>query len=45
VDRYNQTARPFNWTYTAADLAGLLRRISEYEQATAAHQTDLAPAA
>jgi transposase len=44
VDRYNQTARPFNWKYTAADLAGLLRRISEHEQA-ATRQTDLATAA
>ncbi len=26
--RYNQTARTFNWKYTAADLAGLLKRIS-----------------
>ena len=22
IDRYNQTARPFNWKFTAADLAG-----------------------
>ena len=28
IDRYNQTARPFNWKFTAADLAGLLQRIS-----------------
>jgi len=26
--RYNQTARPFNWKYTAADLARTLERIS-----------------
>jgi transposase len=26
--RYNQTAQPFNWKFTAADLAGLLQRIS-----------------
>jgi transposase len=32
VDRYNQTARPFNWKFTATDLTGLLRRISEHEQ-------------
>jgi transposase len=32
VDRYNQTARPFTWKFTAADLTGLLRRISEHEQ-------------
>jgi hypothetical protein len=45
VDRCNQTARPFNWKYTAADLAGLLRRISERDQAAATHQAGLAPAA
>jgi transposase len=45
VDRYNQTARPFRWTFTAADLTGLLRRISEHEQAAPARQTDLATAA
>jgi len=28
VDRYNQTARPFNWKFTAADLARFLDRIS-----------------
>ena len=43
--RYNQTARPFNWKYTATDLAGLLRRITEHEQAAVTHQTDLATAA
>ncbi len=32
VDRYNQTARPFNWKFTASDLNDLLRRISEHEQ-------------
>ena len=45
VNRYNQTAKPFNWKYTAADLADLLRRITEHEQAAATHQADLAPAA
>ena len=34
VDRYNQAARPFNWKFTAADLARLLDRISAHEQAT-----------
>ena len=34
VDRYNQTARPFNWKFTAADLARLLDRISAHEHAT-----------
>ena len=24
VDRYNQTARPFNWKFTASDLHGLM---------------------
>jgi transposase len=33
VDRYNQTARPFNWKFTAADLARLLDRISVREHA------------
>lgn len=30
--RYNQTARPFNWKFTAADLAGLLKRISVHDE-------------
>ena len=33
VDRYNQTARPFSWKFTAADLARLLDRISAHEHA------------
>ena len=45
VNRYNQTAEPFSWKYTTADLAGLLRRISEHDQAAATHQTDLTAAA
>ena len=45
VDRYNKTARPFTWKYTAANLKDLLRRISEHEQPTATGQTHLAPAA
>jgi transposase len=32
TNRYNQTARPFNWKYTAADLARTLDRISACEQ-------------
>jgi transposase len=28
ADRYNQTARPFNWKFTAADLTRLLDKIS-----------------
>ena len=30
--RYNKTARPFNWKFTAADLARLLERISAREE-------------
>jgi transposase len=45
VDRYNQTARPFNWKYTAADLKNLLRRIAEHEKQDAMRQTDLTEAA
>jgi len=33
VDRYNQTARPFNWKFTATDLTRLLDRISTHEHA------------
>ncbi len=33
TDRYNQTARPFNWKFTADDLADLLTRISARQQA------------
>ena len=33
VDRYNQGARPFNWKFTAADLARFLGRISAHERA------------
>ncbi|HEY2579032.1 MAG TPA: IS630 family transposase [Streptosporangiaceae bacterium] len=32
VSRYNATARPFNWKFTAAHLADLLDRISAREQ-------------
>jgi transposase len=45
TSRYNQTAKPFNWKYTADDLKDLLRRISEHEKAAAANQADLATAA
>ena len=31
--RYNQTARPFNWKFTASDLTGLLARINAHQQA------------
>jgi transposase len=32
IDRYNQTARPFNWKFTATDLARLLQRINARQQ-------------
>ena len=31
IARYNQTARPFSWKYTADDLTDLIRRISQHE--------------
>jgi hypothetical protein len=34
VDRYNHTARPFNWKFTATDLARVLDQISAREHAT-----------
>lgn len=46
VDRYNLTAGPFNWRFTADDLTALLRRISEREQTPATRPpADLALAA
>ena len=35
VDRYNQAARPFNWKFTAADLARLLDKIGAREDVAA----------
>jgi hypothetical protein len=32
VARYNQTARPFSWRFTASDLHGLMVRINRHEQ-------------
>jgi transposase-like protein len=32
TDRYNQTARPFNWKFTAADLDRFLQRISTRQE-------------
>jgi hypothetical protein len=32
IGRYNQTAQPFNWKYTAADLARFLNRINHHQQ-------------
>jgi hypothetical protein len=48
VDRYNQTARPFSWKYTADDLKDLLRRISKHDDQDdedAGQKTSLATAA
>ncbi|MGH3199763.1 MAG: IS630 family transposase [Streptosporangiaceae bacterium] len=45
VGRYNQTAEPFNWKYTAGDLKDLLRRISEHEKQDTTRQSGLAAAA
>ena len=45
VARYNQTARPFSWKYTADDLKDLLRRISEHDEQDARRQADLTEAA
>ena len=44
VNRYNRTARPFHWKFTAADLTALLHRISQREQA-ASQQAALSQAA
>jgi transposase len=45
VNRYNRTARPFNWKFTAADLTALLRRISQSEQTATSQQVTLPQAA
>ena len=45
VDRYNRTAGPLSWKYTADDLKDLLRRISEHEKQDAIEQSGLAMAA
>jgi transposase len=45
VNRYNRTARPFNWKFTAKDLTGLLRRISQREQPATGQQATLPQAA
>ncbi len=44
TDRYNQTARPFHWKFTATDLAKLLDRISTHAQPPA-HPISLSNAA
>jgi transposase len=45
VNRYNLTARPFTWKFSADDLTALLRRISHREQAPAEQQADRSQAA
>ena len=45
VNRYNRTARPFNWKFTADDLTALLRRTSQREQVPASQQADRPQAA
>ena len=45
VNRYNRTARPFNWKFTADDLTALLRRISQHERASTSQQATLPQAA
>src|SRR5580704_14556416 len=45
VNRYNRTAQPFNWKFTAGDLTALLRRISQREQPPASQQADRPQAA
>jgi transposase len=44
VDRYNQTARPFSWKFTAADLHNLMDRIRRHEHKQAP-QDEQAPQA
>ena len=45
VRRYNQTAKPFSWKYTAADLKDLLHRISEHDKQDTRQKTTLTTAA
>jgi transposase len=45
VNRYNRTARPFNWKFTADDLTALLRRTSQREQSAGGQQATLPRAA
>jgi hypothetical protein len=39
VQRYNKTAKPFNWKFTSADLTRMLRRIEVEMPAPAAEPT------
>jgi transposase len=45
IERYNRTAEPFNWKYTADDLCDLLRRIGEHEEQDDMRQSGLTTAA
>jgi transposase len=45
VNRYNRTARPFNWKFSADDLTALLHRIGRREQTAASQQATLPQAA
>ena len=38
ISRYNQTAQPFSWKFTASDLGDLMDRISRHEQQDHQHQ-------
>lgn len=39
IDRYNKTARPFQWTYTASDLKDLLQRLAHHDEPDTKQQT------
>jgi transposase len=45
IDRYNLTARPFNWKFSADDLTALLRRISQREPSPVGQHANLPQAA
>ena len=45
VHRYNLTARPFNWKFSADDLTTLLRRTNQRGQVPASEQADSPQAA
>lgn len=45
INRYNRTARPFNWKFTADDLTALLHRISQHEHVQDSQQAGLPQAA
>jgi DDE superfamily endonuclease len=45
VNRYNRTARPFDWKFTADDLTALLHHISQHEHAATSRPATLPQAA